>query len=557
MSTAHNLSGWVCFLSLLAFFLLAGGAALQESPVFDEPVHMVSGLASWKIGDCQLDPSNPPLIGYWLSLPLLAMHARFPAKQRSDYAGHIRSFSFFVSEHQAKPDQLLLASRFMNLLLAMVLGLLVFFWSREALGPIAASSALLAYGFCPALLAHGHLATCDVGGALFSFLWVYSLWLWNRSGRISMAFMSGLFFGLALGAKFFAPAIGVVGVTIVVVQKWILEGKPVPLRRGLVMGLVFIMGSWASLVILYHGWGIPSWIHGFREILGQLHEGHQNYFFGNIRPEGWLVFYVATFLLKTPAVLVLIIATGVFLALRGRYENSRFTILWTLCPSIAFLAIASVSSINVGIRHILIIYPFLCMWVGGTVASLWIHQRLRIFAALLGICYVVETLVAFPSYIPYFSAVVGGSGQGYRYLLDSNVDWGQGLKALSRFCAGQGVGKVYLSYFGCADPHRYGLKFASVAPVTCTEIPDDGNGDLGPGQKTLLAVSLTNRQGLYYVPHSIMEWLGNRKPVSKILDSIWVYDISNDAEAHRALSHIFAAEGRTEAAKNERRWFPG
>jgi hypothetical protein len=60
----------------------------------------------------------------------------------------------------------------------------------------------------------------------------------------------------------------------------------------------------------------------------------------------------------------------------------------------------------------------------------------------------LTALFAYPFYIPYFNELVGGPKNGYKYLIDSNFDWGQDAKRLKQFLDERGIQRIYLDYFG-------------------------------------------------------------------------------------------------------------
>ena len=71
----------------------------------------------------------------------------------------------------------------------------------------------------------------------------------------------------------------------------------------------------------------------------------------------------------------------------------------------------------------------------------------------------VEAIAIHPHFLAYFNEIVGGSANGYKHLTDSNVDWGQGLKALGESLSEKDrADGIYLCYFGTADPHAYGIR---------------------------------------------------------------------------------------------------
>ena len=80
---------------------------------------------------------------------------------------------------------------------------------------------------------------------------------------------------------------------------------------------------------------------------------------------------------------------------------------------------------------------------------------------LLLLAHAVASCLAYPDYLAYFSPLVGGSSQGYNYLVDSSLDWGMDLPGLRRWLDGQNPGgrePVFLAYFGTDSPDYYGIK---------------------------------------------------------------------------------------------------
>jgi hypothetical protein len=192
----------------------------------------------------------------------------------------------------------------------------------------------------------------------------------------------------------------------------------------------------------------------------------------------------------------------------------------------------------VGIRHLLPVYPLLCVWGGLAAARIWESGRrgLRAAALLLFAWLAAGTLAAAPWHLSYFNELAGGPAGGHRYLLDSNLDWGQGLKELGAYARERGAPHIYLSYFGCGDPHAYGLKYTPVLMTACAPLRGDGLPPAGQGRQ-LLAVSVTNRLGVYYTPRSLFSWLDGRRPEKLAGNSIWVYDVTGDTEALKLLAY--------------------
>ena len=104
----------------------------------------------------------------------------------------------------------------------------------------------------------------------------------------------------------------------------------------------------------------------------------------------------------------------------------------------------------------------------------------------------VESCCAYPNYLPFFNLLAGGSRGGLRLLSDSNLDWGQDLPLLAAWQRSHPDQKLYLAYFGTADPAYYGIRYTNVA---------DGYSEGPPAQHInspgVFAISATTLQGPY------------------------------------------------------------
>jgi hypothetical protein len=123
------------------------------------------------------------------------------------------------------------------------------------------------------------------------------------------------------------------------------------------------------------------------------------------------------------------------------------------------------SHLNIGLRHVLPVYPFLFIFLGVAAARgyrRWPGPSRWIIAAFI-LALSLETLAAFPDFIPFFNIAAGGSRGGLRLLGDSNIDWGQELPDLARWQQHHPDRLIYLAYFGTADPHYYGIRYLDVS----------------------------------------------------------------------------------------------
>jgi hypothetical protein len=148
------------------------------------------------------------------------------------------------------------------------------------------------------------------------------------------------------------------------------------------------------------------------------------------------------------------------------------------------------------------------------------RERLRrwfpavVAVALVGLA--VESLAIYPHYLAFFNAAVGGPKAGPRYLLDSNIDWGQDVKKLKAYMVAHNIPRVCVVYFGTGDLTYYRVEYEDL-PRTA-ELEQRRNLDC------VAAASVTPLYGLYSTPESY-RWLREREPMARIGYSIYLYDL--------------------------------
>ena len=138
----------------------------------------------------------------------------------------------------------------------------------------------------------------------------------------------------------------------------------------------------------------------------------------------WFYFSTVMAIKSTLGFLLLLARAPFARSLRGR--GVRREVVWMVIPAAVFLAASLTSNLNIGIRHILPVYPFLIVLAAS--AAWWLATKRRAWAiAVAGVVVIhaASSLRAFPNYLPYSNELWGGPSETYRVLSDSNVDWGQ------------------------------------------------------------------------------------------------------------------------------------
>lgn len=542
-------------LALVAGILLHAGLGWRtiraQSATFDEPPHLVNGYAYLLTGQDRINGLyHPPLAQCVAALPLLALKPDLPTSdplwqaqdwtQENQYA--FANLFLFHNPSGLAPDLILDTARAGMLALSCLFAPIFWGIGRRCYGARAAWVAFFLYVLHPAILAAATLVTTDLAIALFFFLFFICWGQWESRGGAGWGALSGLTLGLAFGSKFTALA------ALPVLALWLVWRKGrVPFSPRSMMAAAITFS--AVLAWLYRVHELPVFWAGLKGTLFMVKKAQPSFLLGRHRETGWWYYFPLVFLMKTPLPLLLALGALTVGAALGRVRLPWYLVL----PPLVYFLLVCRSTIQIGHRHLLPVYPFLFQALGIGAALLSRHWKTVLAAAVLGAWYAAGTLLHTPYFLAYFNETVGGPAHGYRYVTDSNVDWGQGLRALRDYVRQEGVGGFYLSYFGTADPAAYSLNHVAVGPVTMPAFRD-ADLDLRKERKALLVVSATNYQSTYYRGADNFDWLRNRTPIAVLAHSLLVFDITRDREAHARLAAYFASAGRARMAAIEEAW---
>jgi hypothetical protein len=301
----------------------------------------------------------------------------------------------------------------------------------------------------------------------------------------------------------------------------------------------------------------PEWGRGLKQQLLRNSFDPPRYFLCNeISTKGWFTYFPIAFAMKTPPGTLALIAISLASYWRGAPIGRREW-LWLVGPAVLFFLAMAVSRVNIGLRVILPVYPFLFVLM-GRVATLGSAQNAsndslrsgrpwaRVFALTLCACMLFATgrssLRMTPFQLSYFNVFAGGADNGHELLGDSNLDWGQGLFALSDYLRARGSPVIYLSYAGTAPPAAYGVRYQLLPGWGHLEPPP---AEIVPADATpkLLAISVSNLQGTYLDDPLLYSFLKDqRRPVTTLDHSIWVYDLTSDRDALERIAEIIARQ---------------
>jgi hypothetical protein len=280
---------------------------------------------------------------------------------------------------------------------------------------------------------------------------------------------------------------------------------------------------------------------------------YTSYVLGKVYAHGvWFYFPLAFLIKSTAGVLALVLLT--LGAIATRRLNCRREILFLTVPVIFYLLVALTVGMNIGVRHILVVYVFLYVLIGGAMSTLIAKSRKWAYAVgVLLLVHAVSSVLAFPNYIAYANELWGGPSQTHKYLTDSNSDWGQQLKSVKQYLDQRGVKDCWFLYFaeGVAEPSYYGIPCKPLPTIntlwlnTPIDVPTSINGPV--------LISASNLSGVEFGPGSLDPYGQFKllKPTAVIDRGVFVFDGKFDLPLVAAISKAQKAQNLAQAKQLE------
>lgn len=552
-----------------------------QSQTFDEANHILAGYRYWRCSDFGTNPEHPPLVKLIAAFPLLFSRLKVPvALCGSSRASSSKDFvdgRTFLYANDA--DKILFQTRVASGTITVLLALLLFSAVREMFEFKAALLALALFVFEPNLLAHGTLVNTDMGVTFGLFAAVYSFYRYVKEPRLWRLIVLGLAIGVALAAKLsgilIVPFLGCLAVA----EVYIRQTKNSDAHRTgyrwrfLLLGLIRIAGALAiagsiAVVVLWGVYGfrfsarpngepivtivetstsngtgllatIPRWhllpeayYYGLSYQLMMAHVGRVSFLLGKLYPQSKWFYVPVVFLIKSTLGFVLLLTIAIITKFAMSNDSWRETAFLCLPPSL-LLGGSLLSANNLGIRYVLPIYPFLIGLAASGACRLAKQGRAwaYIIVTLLAL-HAFSSLRSLPNYLAYSNELWGGPSKTYRFVTDSNVDWGQSLKATKAYLDRTRVSDCWFAFPGTADPKYYGISCRNLDPWPDPEVvPETVRG-------TVL-ISVSELGGFFSGPGELNPYAQfvTAQPKDNISGSVLVFHGSFDVALASALSH--------------------
>lgn len=507
---------------IILFFLLIA-SVLRESPVFDEIAFAPAGYEFLVKHDFTAEPFSPPLTREIIALPML------------------------INKNVIN-DKVFFYPRMVVVLFTLLLGIVVYLFSNKLYGIKAAIFSLLLFTFEPEILARGHIAMTDLITTFFFTLSLYLFYIFRKSFDHKKLILFSIVVGLTLSTKFtMLPFLFVtlgsfiifekkkkllnfnfwkkkagfifIFISLVFISLWStyfftfeppLGYRADPNRAAIEMAKKNVMIKWA----LTQPVPLGSYLSTIKEDLRENYTNDfikESYFFGKYSLYGFYGYYqMASFLIKTPIPLIIFFVLSLYYFFRKK--DSYFPLI----PIIVIFLSTSFTHVLLVLRYILPVYPFLIIYA-SQIVNVKKNKFVIVLIAILTIWYIAGTLKVFPHYISYYNEIVGGEKNGYKYLVEGNMDLGQGLVDLATYQKEKNINNLQLAYFGTALPSRYGIRYERIKDKSIFESKKVRPMNIN---NNIVAISATCWHFCFYDSNEVLK---NLKPVDIVGGSILIF----------------------------------
>ena len=575
---------------LVAFFWLNMTSAVKHmSQTYDEGFHLFAAWRYVQCGDFAINSEHPPLMKLVAATTLRLAHVPPPngpcgAEPTTKDYGYASGIHYLFRQGLDADSVLYTARRGVSMF-AIALALLSFGFARKLFGYWAGVVALTLVTFDPTVLAHGALLTTDVPLSACLLGTVFAVFCYLERPSAGKLLLCGLGLGLSLASKHS----GILALPITMLlfaSSWVRTS----LRNGSPRArpLLKAAGAWAITVLLatavvwaiygFHFSGRPGnaamtlpigdflaqvrsqgtrgllpdfaiplavrfhllplpWLYGLTDVLSIMLPGQPPYILGKIYPHGVWFYFPVVFVLKNTLAFFALLTIGLVGGSWAR-EDRRWKLIVLMTPVVVIWAAVLNSGLNIGYRHILTTFAFLCVAAAGGCIRLVERHRGWVYpVVILLLLHAASSLRAWPDYLPYVNEAFGSKDHAYRYMTDANVDWAQGVLETRDWLAKNRITNCWYAYDGAVDMSYYHLP--------CGILPGNG-GDfnvtaLPPAQAsgTFLVTSLA-LSGIEFEPGALNPYAAFQRvePVANIGGSTLVYRGKFDLRPAQAVSLI-------------------
>jgi len=516
----------IAVIAAAIMLLRVGHTMFMFNNTVDEPFHIGSAVVTYDVGRESSGVEQPPLTRIVAGLPLYLRGMHLPRTEETTTVVPMRTTYLQGTQVLFHSNlsywQVLITARLIMLIFPLVALLYLYLLAAWIGNESIAAMSVVFFSLDPGFIGHSAWVHADVAACAGYLAATYYGLRWLMLGGLGRAAVMGIAVSAAIAAKFSCIFVVPAIVLLMIVQPLLAYKSELPktlrayfrrwppVRQMAAAAVVAFVTLWGTyffnvdrmsnqtmftdarsaflhipLRVRNADVPMPSFELGMMKLIAHS-KGNRGYLNGRFSDIGWWYYFPEALALKEPiALLAGLLAAGLLLFMPA-YRGDWWRIAAILIPPAVLLAAAMTSRIDIGIRHVLPVLPFLYLFV----------------------CI-----------------------QGAKYLIDSNIDFGQDIARLAEWLhSDQARGRSY-SLRLYLFPDKSLLRTLGLDPAAQFNNPDRGG---------LLAISKNVRYGLgagqsedwLGRPLGDYRWLSEYPIVKQIGYSIDVYDL--DAPLRRS-----------------------
>jgi 4-amino-4-deoxy-L-arabinose transferase-like glycosyltransferase len=498
-SFARTHAAEICSGALLAIMSLQMLAVVwRKSITVDEIVMIPSAYYHLVDADFQLVNEHPPLSKILAAIPLVFVQPneytppRGTDRVANENAKWDRQGRLW-SDNGDKFESISFWARVPMIVLTIALGILIFVFARRLFGARTAVLAVALFSLEPTILGHGRVVQTDAPAALGYLLFFIALHSYTSSTTPRRAALLGAAIAVALLAKYSMLLVGLVLIPVLVVLWWRDSWRlTIPVQTALIaFSMLVVINAayffhlprlnsidyeWLAFNFKNHTQAVTLLINSLSYLVPKefllgicfqiVHNrnGHSASLLGMYSQLGWWYYFPVALALKTTIPFLLLSFTSALWATVRLIRNHDFRFMWLLIPAAVYMVFCLFSKIDIGVRYMLPMFPFLIILSAWLLDQL-LRMKLRpigTVVAVLALAWVgIEAVRAYPNHISYMNQFATGAPHWW-YLSDSNIEWGDDLRGLAEYLHANGERRVLdgtlggfgiLQFYGieCAD----------------------------------------------------------------------------------------------------------
>ena len=495
---------------LVAFVLLELSLLERRSMFIDDVIHIPSGYSYLKTHDFRLNEEHPPFIKMLSALGLEHVQPQLPldsegwskAEEPGDTDDGTDTFcGDFFHRNADKFEQISYWARVPVIFVPVLLAVLVWAFTLTLFDDLTAILSAFFLLSEPNIIANSTFVQDDLASALAILCFVIAVrWYFKKPVLVRAGLLgSAIAFGLLV--KHSLVVLVPITIALLIAHAiWRRLKYKEHLCRYIGFGLiilgcayfVFLAGyafdvsfidddeavfisewfnvtgnaaDWFQNVLVHLPILLPKYyMWGMDMVVNDVRNGRPAFLLGEVSNTGWWYYFPVAFVLKTTIPFLLLAVSGIawtaWETVRRRWLDGLYLVL----PPLIYMAMSMTSHLNIGVRHIMPVFPFFAI-MGAAAVSAFLNveglKRRHLSKILVGILIAAMVFTAvstFPDYTTYFSPLAGGPANGWRLLSDSNVETGQDVKSLAAYFKKRGEDHIEGLFVGSGIIEYYGVE---------------------------------------------------------------------------------------------------